>query len=87
MKKCANNTRTKEVKPVKQRGKDLFCVLCFLDLFPPEMFHALKACGYWIIKNRAIVKLSLYLRFAYLSLPPPRQTGGEGGFRHVSPSK
>lgn len=44
MKKCASNTRTKEVKLAKQRGKDLFCVLYFLDLFSPEMLHALKAC-------------------------------------------
>lgn len=50
MKKCASNTRTKEVKLAKQRGKDLFCVLCFLDLFSSDMLHAMKACGNWIIK-------------------------------------
>ena len=50
MKKCASNIWTKEVKFAKQRGKDLFCVLYFLDLFSSDMLHALKACGNWIIK-------------------------------------
>lgn len=44
MKKCASNTWTKEVKFAKQRGKDLFCVLYFLDLFSSDMLHALKTC-------------------------------------------